>query len=219
VKKEAEKQEKELQKEKEKREKEAAKIEKKQKKANLLMNMVEVAAGIPGGILTTLNSFPFPISGIMAALQAALAIVQLNSMRNQISKLADGGLIKGKSHAQGGVKVGDTGIEVEGNEFVINKKSTDKNLPLIQYINSNKREVSINELESFYKNKKGVSRSFKNDSSSGINFDNINTSDNSTGKILEAIDNINFQPVVSVQEINKVSSNVVRVKEMAGADI
>ncbi|KAA6347873.1 hypothetical protein EZS27_004653 [termite gut metagenome] len=218
VKKEAEKEEKNLQKEKEKREQEAAKIEKKQKKANLLVNMVEVAAGIPAGILRTLNSFPFPISGIMAALQAALAIVQLNSMRSQVSKLAEGGLIKGKSHAQGGIPIPGTNTEIEGNEFVINKKSTAKNLPVIEYINSNKREVTINELERFYNKKNGVSR-IKNDSTSGVNFDNINTSDNGTDKILNAIDNINFNPTVSVLEINKVSSNVVRVKELAGADI
>ena len=51
---------------------------------------------------------------------------------------ADGGLITGPSHSQGGVAVNGTNIEVEGGEFVINKTSTQNNLPLIKAINDNK---------------------------------------------------------------------------------
>ena len=51
-------------------------------------------------------------------------------------KLAKGGVINGPSHEKGGVAVAGTGIEVEGGEFVVNKKSTAKNIEILKSINS-----------------------------------------------------------------------------------
>jgi hypothetical protein len=48
-----------------------------------------------------------------------------------------GGLIKGKSHSEGGVPVGNTGIYVEGKEYIVNKYSTEKHYKLIEAINKN----------------------------------------------------------------------------------
>jgi hypothetical protein len=50
------------------------------------------------------------------------------------SKFADGGLLRGPSHAQGGIKTRMG--ELEGGEFVINKRSTQSFLPLLNAINS-----------------------------------------------------------------------------------
>lgn len=47
----------------------------------------------------------------------------------------DYGLIKGRSHQQGGIEIGNTGIFVEGNEYVTNKTSTQKYYPLLEAIN------------------------------------------------------------------------------------
>ncbi|KAA6343655.1 hypothetical protein EZS27_008660, partial [termite gut metagenome] len=221
VKKEAEKQEKELQKEKEKREKEAAKIEKKQKKLQLSQDLVGGLADSYIGVLSALKYGPI-LGPILAAMLAALAVVKAATVSAQIAKLEDGGLIKGKSHAEGGIPILGTNIEVEGSEFVINKKSTQKNLPLIDYINSNRRELTINDLETFYSKKnKSISQPFKNKFENGgvIDFSNFSNTDDDTSKILSAISSINLQPVVSVSEINRVSGNIVRVKELAGADI
>jgi len=49
------------------------------------------------------------------------------------SKFADGGMLQGPSHSMGGIKTAMG--ELEGGEFVINKRSTANFLPLIQAIN------------------------------------------------------------------------------------
>ena len=49
------------------------------------------------------------------------------------SKFADGGMLQGPSHGMGGIKTAMG--ELEGGEFVINKRSTANFLPLIQAIN------------------------------------------------------------------------------------
>lgn len=65
-------------------------------------------------------------------------------------KYAKGGLLKGNSHANGGIPVGQTGIEVEGDEYVINKNSTRKNLPLIDYINRSNKRLTKEDLLNWY---------------------------------------------------------------------
>ena len=50
------------------------------------------------------------------------------------SMYADGGLLRGRSHDQGGIK--SQYGELEGGEFVINKRSTQSFLPLLEAINS-----------------------------------------------------------------------------------
>jgi hypothetical protein len=49
-----------------------------------------------------------------------------------MNRLADGGLLNGKRHSQGGIPVGHTGIEVEGGEYVVNRRSTAANYDLIE---------------------------------------------------------------------------------------
>jgi hypothetical protein len=79
------------------------------------------------------------IAGIpMAPIIGALGAIQAAVITAQISKLEDGGLLQGKSHKQGGIPIGTTGIEVEGGEYVVNKKSTIKYLPLLEEINADK---------------------------------------------------------------------------------
>lgn len=51
-------------------------------------------------------------------------------------KMAKGGLISGPSHANGGVAVAGTGIEVEGGEFVMNRQATIKNIGLLKQMNA-----------------------------------------------------------------------------------
>jgi hypothetical protein len=50
--------------------------------------------------------------------------------------MADGGLIVGKSHAEGGVGVKNSNIEVEGGEFVVNKDATSKNIDTLEAVNN-----------------------------------------------------------------------------------
>ena len=51
------------------------------------------------------------------------------------TKKANGGLLNGPSHAQGGMPIVGSNIEVEGGEFVVNKESTRKNIGLLNAVN------------------------------------------------------------------------------------
>ena len=55
-----------------------------------------------------------------AALSAGVTASQVALIRSQ--KFADGGVLSGPSHASGGIKAG--GVEFEGGEAIINKRST-----------------------------------------------------------------------------------------------
>lgn len=55
---------------------------------------------------------------------------------------ADGGLLNGKPHSQGGMPILGSNMEVEGGEFVVNKKATSENLPLLETINNGDYKVT-----------------------------------------------------------------------------
>jgi hypothetical protein len=82
-------------------------------------------------------SLPFPASLVSFATVSAMIAGVIGQAKAATSKLRKGGIVKGASHAQGGVR--GTGsfndIEVEGNEFVINKEATKNNIGLIESIN------------------------------------------------------------------------------------
>ena len=68
-----------------------------------------------------------------------------------------------------------TGIEVEGNEYVVNKKSTRENLPLIEYINGSNRRLTREDLMKFYDSgKKSVTRTSKTKFADGGLLPNMN---------------------------------------------
>lgn len=58
---------------------------------------------------------------------------------------AKGGLIEGKSHAEGGIPILGSNIEVEGGEYIVNKKSTRENLPLLEKINNGNYKFTAKE--------------------------------------------------------------------------
>lgn len=216
-------QEKELAKEKEKREKEVAKIEKKQKKTQLAQNLITGIAQTALGVTQALASSPPPISFIMAALVGAMGAVQTGIIAAQMGKLEKGGLLNGKRHSQGGIPVGNTGIEVEGGEYVVNRVSTQKNLGLIEYINTSHKEVQVNDVISFFNGKGSTitpAPTFKVQYETGgqlANLDTVGAATSNDNRILDAINSIDFKPSVSVKEIQDVQSRMTSVRELAGA--
>lgn len=141
--------EKRIQKEKEANEKKQQQLAKKQQKMQQKNQIIQ--ATISGGlaVVNALATKPFlPVGVAMAALAAATTATQIAMMSKQ--KFANGGLLQGRSHSQGGIPVGNTGIEVEGNEFITNKKTTMQNLDLLDFINTKKRRLSLNDFVEFY---------------------------------------------------------------------
>jgi hypothetical protein len=94
-----------------------------------LLAITRAAAAPPG----------FPLNLPSVAVVTALSTANTAAIASK--KFQDGGIIQGPSHSQGGVKFavgGQVGFEAEGGEFIVNKRATAKNLPLLARINSQK---------------------------------------------------------------------------------
>ena len=129
----------------------------------------------------------------------------------------DGGVIQGKRHSQGGVKVLGGQAEVEGGEFITNRKSTAKNLPLLTYINDKKREVTPQELMEFFSNgtPKMKSKSTRIFADGGI----LPTTDGSeVNRIISVADTTedNSTYVVQVVDIVNATENLKKVQTLSG---
>lgn len=64
---------------------------------------------------------------------------------SNIMKFAYGGYLEGNSHTNGGMPILGSNISVEGGEYVINKKSTQENFPLLEKINSGEFKMTAKE--------------------------------------------------------------------------
>ena len=189
--------------EKQKKEEEIA-AKAKQMKRNELIGNIAMGIANTAQSVTKALTLVFPLNLVVAGLVGSMGTIQVGLMSQQLTKLADGGEIKGKSHAEGGARILGTNIEVEGGEFVVNKASYAANAPLVNMINETKGAVSVQDLASVMPMVEApqVSQAF--------------ISEKSEQRIIEAIKNINFNPVVSVTDINDVQNDIVRVKEISG---
>ena len=205
-----EQEERRLQKEKEKREKELEKQKKKQRKLELQQQLIQAIVSGALAVVNGLATQPFmPVGIAMGALAGVATAIQIATITKQISKLADGGLLQGKSHAEGGIPVGSTGIEVEGGEYVVNKRSTAKYLPLLQQIN-----------EEGARHKTVANQLGKYADGGQLNYERINSNMDAlnTAKIVStAIEGIEMHPVVSVVDINRGQRNYAEIRQLAGA--
>ena len=92
----------------------------------------QIMEAVAGFIASIFKNVPFPLNLILAAGASAavgsLIDRQLSNFAKggMIEEYANGGMVNGKSHAQGGEKfaVGGRVVELEGGEAVINKRST-----------------------------------------------------------------------------------------------
>ena len=176
------------QKEKDKLKKAEAEAEYKKKKADaatqIIQSVINTALGISTAVAQSPATGGLPGSAIAAALGTVqTAIIAANAAKIKKS-YGNGGLLEGPLHSQGGIPVGATGVEVEGGEFVVNRRATAANLPLLMAING------------------GAGNSRLRYADGGIL--NVDTRDY-----------VNYQPVVSVVDINRVQEQMVRVADMA----
>ena len=132
-------------------------LEKKRKQQQKQQSLVNSIINTALGVTQALAAFPPPASFVLAAAVGALGAVKTAMIASQ--KYAKGGVIDGPSHSQGGVKIPTKkGIsEVEGNEFITNKKTTSHNTEMLYYINSIKRKITREDMEKFFDGKGKVS--------------------------------------------------------------
>lgn len=209
-------------KEKEKIAKQKAKIEYVEKLGELTKGIITSTASTAEGAAKALAKGPIlgPILAAMIAAQGAVQIAiqtkQLAAMKNT-SPFENGGLLDGKRHSQGGMRIEGTNIEVEGGEYVVNRESTRKNIELIQYINRQRRELGSDDLNNFFTSPTPNQRTpFLSVLEEGGRFPMMPLSSNFDAEILQAVKGINLQPRVSVTDINTVQEQMARVDEWTG---
>ncbi len=210
-----EKQEKAL---KDKKEKEELEQKKRQQNQDALTAAINAAMAIS---MAAANKWPVPAIPLMA-MAAAVGAAQIAAIK--AVKYAKGGLLEGKSHAEGGIPVGNTGIEVEGKEYIIRKKSTAQNIDLLDYINKSERKLNLDDFIEFYssgKLKKNItqmspSRKF----AEGGTIPTLNNDYSFNDRLLDAFEDYSNRPVVvSVRDINARQAAVRDVQVLAGLDV
>lgn len=109
---------------------------KKQQKIQITQAIIAGVAAAASALGNT--TLPFPISLTAIPVIAAATATQVKAIKSQ--KFADGGLIQGKSHSQGGVPFsvsGSGGFEAEGGEFIHKTKAVDYyGVPFMQALNN-----------------------------------------------------------------------------------
>lgn len=208
--------EKRIEKQKQAKEKQADELE--EEKFNNNKKNQKAQAIISGSLafMNALATTPIWLGMSLAAMTATMTGYQIATINAQkyTNKYADGGIIEGKPHSKGGVKLLGGTVEVEGGEFITNRITTSKNAPLLEYINSNKKKVELSDLIEFYdkkprKNIRAMSAKF----AEGGTLPVVDVSDQLNDIVMVQ----SQQPIyVTVKDIEDGMSRVSRVRVLAG---
>ena len=201
-------------------EKQQEALDKKRWEQNKQNQIVQATINTFVAVSNALAVQPWFVGLALSAVALSLGLANVAKISAQ-KYMADGGLLQGKSHAQGGIPVGNTGIVVEGDEFVTNKVTTRHNLPLLEYINTQRRPLTKEDLVNFYDDGKGrklISSTLTKKYAEG-------------GQLPEGVSNadirrlVNYTPeqdnrpiVVSVVDIVNASDNLREVQTLAGLE-
>lgn len=205
----------EKKKEGDKKEKLELQQRKRQRDRAVISAIISTALATANGLATQ----PFvPVGIAMGALAGTLGAVQIALIKSQ--KYANGGVIQGKSHSQGGVKVLGGRAEVEGGEFITNKQSTSANLDILEFINSKKRRVDLNDLVTFYSSRKALPKPMaKTKFANGGEIPSLRTDLDINDKLITMFEEFGRRPsVVSVVDIIKAQDKVNKVRTLAGVE-
>ena len=197
-------------------EKQQEALEKKRWEQNKKNQVVQATINTYTAVTNALAVQPWFVGLALSAVALALGMAQVSKIKAQ-KYYSQGGLLEGKSHSQGGIKVGNTGIEVEGGEFVTNKITTRQNLPLLEYINSKKKPLTREDIINYYDGKERpfITKSITNKFAQGGEL--------TTMQDINVRDLVNYQQpqdnaqyVVSVVDIINAADNVRNVQTLAG---
>ena len=226
-----EEQERALAKEKAKRKYEVEVADYNQRKFELHQKLIEGLVNTALGVTSALKwGWPLgpvfaAIVGAMGALQTAIISRQIGNLKKPSKTFGEGGKVGeqgiSRSHKQGGHRIEDTNIEVEGGEWVINKKSSQKYDTVLRAINEDNVNLVNKQIE-IIKEKRVTRENVVRKFASGGQINTLTATkavkeNNQIEAITDLIRQIDFQPTVAVTDINKVNKNLVRVKQYAGS--
>jgi chromosome segregation ATPase len=191
--------------------------EQKRNKQNQKVQIAQATASTALAVTNALAVQPWFLGVALAAVAAAMGAVQIATIAKQ--KFADGGIIQGNSHAQGGVKVLGGQAEVEGGEFITNKVTTSKNADVLTFINSNKRKLDLSDFVEFYSTgSKSYSKSPKTIFADGGQLPTMKAPEINVKDVVNNNNQDNRPIYVSVTEIENVQNKVRNVRAIAGLE-
>jgi hypothetical protein len=116
--------------------------EKKRDRQSATLQFAETLASIVLNNYKKFDSITASAASIVAAITASaqygLKVSAINQREFVPVRFAEGGVVNGPSHAEGGVPFsvkGRGGYEMEGGEFIVNKEATKRNYSLLRQIN------------------------------------------------------------------------------------
>ncbi len=195
---------------------------KKEERQNIREILFKIVNGAMAVTMAAINTWPIPAIPMMAlaasTTAAQLAIMAANKPYRVGGQL-EGGLVTGKRHTQGGVPVGNTGIEVEGSEYIIRRESTTPNLNLLEFINKSQKKLDLSDFIDFYaeKPRKVIKGIQKRTFADGGVLPTIPNALDIRDQLQNVIINQDNRPIyVSVVDINNKQEDVRRVQALAG---
>ena len=201
----------------EKLQKQQEELDKKRKKLQQVQSIVQAMINTSLGVTQALAAWPPPYSFILAGAVAAMGAAEIAVISSQ--KYAKGGQLSGPSHAEGGIKVPTKKgfAEVEGDEYIVNKKTTVENLSLIEYVNSKKRRMTLDDFIEFYSGKAHYTKT----AGSSLKFADGGilpemTDFSSLAQQTPVIVDLNLDSKVSVVDILSAADNVTKTRVLAG---
>ena len=204
-------------------EQEKERLEERQKALEKQRREQEKKASVQQAILNTYTAVSNALAVQPWFVGLALSAVALGLGLKNVAAIKatpiyeDGGVIQGARHSQGGVKVLGGQAEVEGGEYITNRKSTAANLPLLEYINSQKRTISADDLVSFFSN--GVPRVNSSATRRFANGGKLPIADaNEVNRVVQVseIQQDNTTYVVSVVDIISAQDNLKKIQVLSG---
>lgn len=127
-------------------------LDKKRKQNEKRSAIIQATINTFTAVSNALAVQPWFVGLALSAVALGLGMANVAQIASQ--QYGKGGKLDGPAHKDGGIPVGNTGITVEGNEYIIRKESTMPNLPLLEYINSSQRRLTKDDLIRFYDNGK-----------------------------------------------------------------
>lgn len=211
------KQQEQLEKKKEALEQRQKAAEQKRNKQNQKVQIAQATASTALAVTNALAVSPWFLGVALAAVAAAMGAVQIATIAKQ--KFADGGVIQGASHANGGVKVLGGQAEVEGGEYITNKVTTSKNVDVLTFINSKKKKLDLSDFVEFYSTSKAsYNKPMKTIFAEGGQLPNMQAPQIDLRQINSVANEDNRPIYVAVTEIENVQNRVRNVRAVAGLE-
>lgn len=203
-------------KQKEKLEKRQEALEKKRKEQEKKSKVQQAIINTYMAVSNALAVQPWFVGLALSAVALGLGLRNVMAIKST-PIYEDGGVIQGARHSQGGVKVLGGQAEVEGGEFITNRKSTAANLPLLHYINDKKKTVTAEDLLEFFNSGTPRMRSRATSKfASGGQLPTTNGAEVTRVVNVADIAEDNTTYVVSVVDIINATDNLKKVQALSG---